>query len=339
MRFWQGRPERHKGERGQVLVIAALFMVALLGFAALVIDTGRATVERRRLQNTVDAAAHAAIMVLPDNPSTASTAAHSWATKNGMSGALTSVSFSQTSVANDTVTVNGSRSVNYGFARVLGLNSGTITATARARVFSVTGANGLMPFGLVDLNGSSPGFGYTFNQTVTLREEPGSFMEPGNYGFLALDGMGASTLQATLAQGGSNTFYRVGDPVGTHPGQMAGPGIQGLNLWAASNGDSMNSSCGNWNAAHSSNGGVISIRPQCRYRVVLIPIISHWCNGHCYPTIVGFAQLYITGWVGEGSGNSNLRLQGVFISGVVNHPNATLGPANTYGTRSIRLTQ
>jgi Flp pilus assembly protein TadG len=339
MRRWKRLIRWLRRDDGQVLIIAALFMVVLLGFAALVIDTGRAMVERRRLQNAVDAAAHAAIMVLPGDPSAAQSAAHSWAAKNGMSGALTSVSITQTSIANDTVTVNGSRTVNYGFAKVLGMNSATITATARARTHSVTGASGLMPFGIVDLNGSSPGFGYTFNQQVILREAPGDHMGPGNYGFLRLDGPGANELRQTIAQGGSSTSYAIGSQIQTQPGQVSGPAMQGLNAWAASNGDSMYSSCSNWNASHSTNDGVVSIVPQCRYRVVLIPIINSWCNGSCYVTVLGFAQLYITGWVGEGPGNNDLRLEGVFLNGVFSHQHVTIGPANTYGTRLIRLTQ
>lgn len=48
------------GERGQGLILAALAMLVILGFAAIVLDVGLAYVERRQLQNATDAAALAA---------------------------------------------------------------------------------------------------------------------------------------------------------------------------------------------------------------------------------------------------------------------------------------
>lgn len=56
-----------KGEKGQVLVIAALMMTVLMGFLALVVDVGNAYAQRRFVQNGADAAAIAAARVLASN--------------------------------------------------------------------------------------------------------------------------------------------------------------------------------------------------------------------------------------------------------------------------------
>ena len=48
------------GQRGQVMVIIALMMVAMVGALGLAIDGGRLYVDRRVLQNAADAAALAA---------------------------------------------------------------------------------------------------------------------------------------------------------------------------------------------------------------------------------------------------------------------------------------
>jgi Flp pilus assembly protein TadG len=56
-----------RGERGQVLVIAALIMTALLGFLALIIDVGNAYAQRRFMQNAADAASVAGARVLAAN--------------------------------------------------------------------------------------------------------------------------------------------------------------------------------------------------------------------------------------------------------------------------------
>jgi hypothetical protein len=59
----QGRP---CGERGQVVVLLVLFLVVLLGMAALVIDVGYAYYAHRSLQASADAAALAGAQELPD---------------------------------------------------------------------------------------------------------------------------------------------------------------------------------------------------------------------------------------------------------------------------------
>ncbi|TAK21364.1 MAG: hypothetical protein EPO26_15690 [Chloroflexota bacterium] len=49
--------DERRGERGQVLVLAALLMTALIGFMAIVIDIGNAYAQRRFTQNAADASA------------------------------------------------------------------------------------------------------------------------------------------------------------------------------------------------------------------------------------------------------------------------------------------
>lgn len=51
---------RIENERGQAIVLIALAMVAVLGFAALAVDGGRIYSEKRRAQNAADSAAYAA---------------------------------------------------------------------------------------------------------------------------------------------------------------------------------------------------------------------------------------------------------------------------------------
>ena len=62
---------RLKNERGQVLVLAALLMTILMGFAALTLDIGMTTVTKSRLQNIADAAALAGAMDIPKGVSAA----------------------------------------------------------------------------------------------------------------------------------------------------------------------------------------------------------------------------------------------------------------------------
>lgn len=322
-------------ERGQVLVLTALSMTALLGMAGFVFDSGQMTVERRRMQNAADAAALAGVQVLPGSPGLATTAARQWASNNSTTAAeVTSVDVLATSSANDSIRVRVARNVPYSLMRVLGLRSGDVRAEATARVGSVASGSGVMPFGLLDLNGpGTPGFGYTFGQEVTLKEAPSNFFGPGNYGFLTLDSSGGSTMRDTLARGGSQTVYKAGDQISTLPGQKTGPIQQGLDAWTASHGDSMNSTCNSFASVATRVDGKLEVQRQCSYRLILIPIINTWPNGNKPVTILGFATMYLESWT-PGNGK---ELRALFISDSVNLPNTTIGPINDYGTRIVKL--
>lgn len=56
-----------RNESGQAMVFVALFLVVLMGFAALAVDVGAMTVQRSKLQNAADAAALAGALVAGNN--------------------------------------------------------------------------------------------------------------------------------------------------------------------------------------------------------------------------------------------------------------------------------
>jgi Flp pilus assembly protein TadG len=329
---------RRLSERGSVLVPIAAGMASLLGLAALSIDVGRFTHDRRVLQNAADAAAHAGVQVLPEYPEKARTAALNWAMRNQLAFAeVSSITFGKTYTENDTIEVRTRRAAQSTFGRAVGWAGGPVTATAKATVGSITAAKGIFPFGIVDLNGpTNPGFGYSFGQKVVLREAPSNFFGPGNYGFLRVDGNGGSNIYNTLKNDGSTSWYHIGDPIDTQTGQATGPVVQGLQDWAAKFGDDWNSSrCNTWNNVHTYIDGKLSIDPKCQYRVVLIPIIDYWPNGNGTVRILGFAQMYLEQWrPGDGK-----RLDTIFLKDTFAHPNVEFGPINSYGTRVIKLTK
>ncbi len=76
------------GEKGQMLVIFAVLVVVLLGFVAMTIDVGMAFVEKRHLQNAVDAAALAAAQDLANGESDATVTATAidYLQRNGYDG-------------------------------------------------------------------------------------------------------------------------------------------------------------------------------------------------------------------------------------------------------------
>lgn len=81
----------NKNNRGQVLVLVAISLVVILGFAALAIDLGYFYHTKNQLQGAADAAALAGAAALPDETD-ARTAAVSYAFKNIASGSAVQVS-------------------------------------------------------------------------------------------------------------------------------------------------------------------------------------------------------------------------------------------------------
>jgi Putative Flp pilus-assembly TadE/G-like len=112
-------------ESGVVLVLAALCMVFILGFAAIAIDVGSWYQTQRQAQAAADAGALAAAVV---SSSQANTTATTWVGKN-MSGASTSVSFPASNQVKVTVTTTAS----IFFGRIFGFGSPTVTASAIAK--------------------------------------------------------------------------------------------------------------------------------------------------------------------------------------------------------------
>ena len=136
---------RARGERGQILALVALALVALLGISAFAIDVGYAYYAKRQLQSATDAAALAGAQDLP-NGSTAVATATTYATANvpaNMSSVTftTSVTCTATAVTAtgcsaavnpNQLTVTGNASTNTWFSRLFGITHFDVSAHANA---------------------------------------------------------------------------------------------------------------------------------------------------------------------------------------------------------------
>jgi Flp pilus assembly protein TadG len=136
----------HRGESGQTLVLLALWMISLLAILALVLDGGHIYLERRHMQNAADAGATAGTRTLALGGTTgaAQAAASQYAvTYNGADNATVTIN-------GKTVTVVACENVPMTFARVLGLNSVVVCATASATYGAVSEVVGLAPIAIKD---------------------------------------------------------------------------------------------------------------------------------------------------------------------------------------------
>lgn len=186
----------HEEQSGQVIVLAAVGMVAILGMAGFAVDVGAFYQGHRKEQAVADAAALAAAGDLPTSTATATSDASAYAAKNG--GSVASISFSSTYMANDTVTVKAGKTVPTAFLRVVGINSANVSATSIVRAENLQKAYGAAPFGVISTQPELGGAGCPcLGVTTTLDETKGP--GPGGFGIINVDGSKGGSGPTTLA--------------------------------------------------------------------------------------------------------------------------------------------
>lgn len=136
-----------KNEDGQAMVLFVLVLVALMGFAALVIDLGTVQVTKAKLQSAADAAALAGAQDLP-TASTAKNTAITYAGKNGFQASETTAT---TPYNGDPLKIEVvcTSNVQYSFARVLGFTDIHLSANSVAQ--NTKWAGDALPF--INLDG------------------------------------------------------------------------------------------------------------------------------------------------------------------------------------------
>jgi Flp pilus assembly protein TadG len=191
-----------RSERGQATVITLVFLVVLLGMAALVLDIGSWYRADRATQSTADAAALAGAQALPYDPANASSLALQYSGKNGGGLSSSDIQINSSSLGtNDTISVHVRRNANGVFTKLFGVDSVPVGSTATARASLMQSAQYVAPIGVnvkhQDLKGSSscPCFGPGNETTLPL----GKNGAPGSFDLLNIDGSKGGTGGQTLA--------------------------------------------------------------------------------------------------------------------------------------------
>ena len=184
-------------DEGQVTVLTAIFIVALLGMAGLVLDVGSWFRQQRFSQTTVDASALAGAQSLPSDATTARSLATSFAAKNGgVAGATITISTKW--APDDQITVDQTAPANGFFSRLFGISTVSVHAHASAVSEVPTSAFGVAPI-VVDLSHkmlSGPGCP-CFNIPTTI--PLGKKGVPGAFGMVDLDTHNGNTGSSVLA--------------------------------------------------------------------------------------------------------------------------------------------
>jgi Flp pilus assembly protein TadG len=291
-----------RSERGAVMVIAAIFMVTLFASMAIVADVGQLFLTQKRLQAAADAAALAGCFILIDkqDPTQADAESQKYVNVNISEPFQYS---SSPNLANNTFQVNLSQNVHFYFAPVIGINSSAVSTSATAAGNTVISITGVVPLGVVKQE-------FEFNKPYTLKYDGGNG-KSGNYGALALGGSGGSNYRTNLMYGYKEEI-KIGDVLGTEPGNKAGPTDQGVNYRVSLD--------------HSDLSHIAPNSP----RVVIVPVIDgivgNGRNGTA--TVLGFAAFYLE------ASNSNGDVTGEFIKWAVS---GKTGDGSSFGLASPTL--
>lgn len=292
-----------RNEKGSVVVLVALSITALLGFAALAIDIGNLYVNKAQAANAADAAALAGARDLPIGAGQAIDRANEYGRMN-----LNAEDTIQAAVNSDStiITVTVTRKVPLIFASVFNLQSSNVSAVSRASNQVVTGVIGAVPFSVEKQN-------FIFNTLYVLKDGGGSGSD-GDYGALALGGTGASVYNYNILNGYEDKLS-VGQWVDTEPGNMSGPTSDGVR----------------YRISEDPYATFDTVKPDSP-RIIIVPIIDNLdVNGRQPVQIVGFGAFFLEG-VG-GSGNNNY-VTGRFIRLYIS---ADQGSGTDYGLRNVRL--
>jgi len=301
---------RSFSERGQSLVLITVFMMSLLGMAAMAIDAGSWYQDRRHLQDDADAAALAGAAYIPAGTQTSSATTNF--DKNKMTGETATV----TTPTYDSVAVSVSYPATSYFARLFGITSATITATATAKIqASGSVAHHVSPYAVlrsVYNNGAGTslftcsGSGSTSNcGTVDLPTASNTTGGSCTGSVYTGNSQNVSDALSDLIDIGTLV---VGGCLSPKPGAAQGSATVADGLLGTFNQDLRSLGNGTYEVIHQSYDDAQGLPP----RLIYVPIVDQFTQGTTGPwTITGFAWFYMTGSTGNGS---NRTIGGQFVT-------------------------
>ncbi len=269
-------------EQGNVLVLAATSLIAMLGMAALAVDVSYVLTARNQLQSGVDASALAGAAGLLTSQTEATRLATDYAGRNRCINQALAVNAADiTFPAARRIRVRSARQLPLFFAPILGLRTVTINAAAMAELGSLVGVRRLRPFAVPDgfplhnpvlvksgqlgAPATNPSFYYPVDYPPVNQGDPES---------------GADVYRDNIAEG-CDCIVRINDILQVEPGNMAGPTRQGVNDLIDTDANAY------WDGSTVVNSGYSGLTSP---RIVILPIYDP-----AYPPDSGRNTITVTG--------------------------------------------
>lgn len=263
-------------KRGSVNVIIVVIFAFLVSMAAVVVDIGVSYHEAQRLQASLDLAALAGALELPEDSVSAENHAINYMNLNFPEVLNLTVNISSD---NREIEVLGTVNVDYKFARIMGFNERAFDRRAKVIIGPLSSVyTGLRPLAIEQAT-------LEFGDEVILKD--GAFeSEDGNFGAVGLGGSGASIFKDNILFG-YNGEIAIGDEIPTEPGNMPSV-INPLKDYLKDDFSTFD------NFTRTSK------------RLWVIPVIDSFdVAGKEYVTVVAFAQFFIED-IGKQGGQTNI---------------------------------
>ncbi len=316
-----------KYSKGQIMVMYAGILAALLGAIAMGTDVAVMYVNWARMQKAADIAVLAGAGNLKQGTSSATSTCTSYLTSNGIDTSteiLSACAVATTTQPNDTVKVSLTRTVPHIFGRAVDVYSGVIDVSAAAQIQPPGGAGGpaghLVPLGYA----CSAPCGLVPGDNIVLPGEsggpPGSYkLSPGNWGGVTYPNQndnGNPKFKAAVTNGYTEgTVY-----TGTVSGVVANTGSY-VNSSGQAGLDAR------YNAGtQGPNGPYSSTDP----RIIQIPLVQSWPTGSGVVNITGFVSVVL---IPDGHGTYYGKIADVVLADTKPNPNAP----NTGTYRAVLL--
>jgi Putative Flp pilus-assembly TadE/G-like len=296
-------------QSGQTLAIIVVFMMSVLGMAALAIDAGTWYHDRRQLQNDADATALAAAAAIPLGASSASSTATTEFNTNKMSGETMTFSMP----AYDTVKVVTSYVAPTFFSKAFGKSSATITATATAQIrANGTAQNHISPYA-VTVASYANGTGTTlFNCDANGNCGTADMPTPANTTGGSCSGPVYSGITSNISAEIGDTQdvgqIVVGGCLSPKTGSAQPSATVVTNLQGSFAQDLTSIGGGQYQVVKQLWDDPHGLPP----RLIYVPIVQSFASGtQTTMTVVAFAWFYITGTTG---GGQTLHINGQYVS-------------------------
>lgn len=328
-------PEEHrlklKNESGNVALIVAFAMAVLLVFAAFVLDLGTVYVKTSELQNALDSAALAGARELPaDNINTDEWTAVlvktvAFAADNGITLTADDIEpvYDEGLPANkiEAVEVTKTILVEYNFAKVIGIDSGSVTRSATAGLVPASSVRGAVPLSITsDALTAAINAGTTEDLTIKCATNSADIGinttdVSGWFGALRFVDNGASVYSYLIAYGYSGKLT-VGMTLDMENGNMSGPTMSGFTI----------------RTGYCIDGCTPENYKDNCPRLVYVPVIDVISSSSV--KIVGFATFFVTEC--GGNGNDSYILATYIKNTLVTDDDGPSG-AEDFGLYSCRI--
>lgn len=326
-----------RSERGQILAMMVVSVVALIGMGALVLDVGAAYRGQRKAQSAADGSALAAAQLLPGSTGLATNASQAVATKNMPDGTV-GLSFTSTYIANDTAVTRADTTTPAFLSKIFGFSIFNETAYARAITGSYTGwSKGMSPW-VTDKDTISWG------QVIPFKVMQGNQASSGNFGAARLpineencdEASGGSDYRKLIAGSYTSCMVSLGNLLNPETGNVTGPTRGGLeDRGVIQDFDP-------YSILELQVDGSYTLTTYSHPNLIVIPVIDQFNSGNSRPfTVIGFAWFIITSF-------TNKEVSGMFIGSAApggaqcatggSTTSCPIGGYTPYGFKVIQLT-